>query len=412
MISTSILRRACVFASALALSAAPLAAIPTTLLPKGEAVGDQDIGGFYRWAQALPPKPGLPLRRERLPAELVPVHAGAGYRILYTSTDGRWNSGILPVSGALFLPKGPEPLGGWSLVVWAHGTLGMSDVCAPSWTGMNERDRAYVDQWLEQGYAVVAPDYQGLGGPGPHPYALPMAEGLSVLDAAKAALALDRRIANRVLITGQSQGSGATLGAARLAGTYAPELDVRGVIATALISSFPRTTSVSNRMPGGGAPYYLIYRMLGGSMPEGAPPLSQLLSDRGQILLGAARSQCTPRLVSQQHEITEDNAFTVPVAEIEQQMGPVGAFDAPFSVPFPIMLGTGLADELISAERQGLAVAALCQAGNRIVWHRYPDARHSDTLNRSIEDAQQFARRVFAGSEITPDGCIAADQSE
>lgn len=396
------------FAAGLALSIQPLAASPIAVLLSGEAVGDQDIGPFYRWSHALPPAPGQALKRERLPDELVPFHAGAAYRILYTSTDGRWDSGILPVSGALFLPKGPAPRTGWNLIVWSHGTLGMSDVCAPSWTGMNERDRAYVDQWLEQGYAVVAPDYQGLGGPGPHPYTLPMAEGLSVLDAAKAALQLESRIANRVLITGQSQGSGATLGAARLAGTYAPELDVRGVIATALISSFPHTTSVSNRMPGGGAPYYLIYRMLGGSLPDGAQPLSQLLTDRGQILLGAARSQCTPRLVSQQHGITEDNAFTVPVAEIEQQMGPVGAFDTPFSVPFPIMLGTGLADELISAERQGLAVAALCQAGNRIVWHRYPDARHSDTLNRSVEDAQQFARQVFAGSEVNPDGCTAA----
>jgi hypothetical protein len=384
---------------------APLAARSGPALPTGEAVGDQDIGAFYRWNGELPSAPGRILRQERLPARLVPSHAGAAYRILYSSTDGRWNSGILPVSGALFLPRGPAPRGGWNLVVWAHGTLGMSDVCAPSWAGMNERDRHYVDRWLEQGYAVVAPDYQGLGGPGPHPYSLPMIEGLSVLDAARAALRLDRRIANRVIITGQSQGSGATLGAARLAGSYAPELDVRGVIATALISSFPQTTQVGNRMPGDGAPYYLVYRMLGGSLPDSAPPLVQLLTEKGQILLGAARSQCTPRVVSQQYDITGDNAFTVPVARIEEQMGPVGAFDAAFSTPFPMMLGTGLADELISAERQGLAVSALCRAGNRVVWRRYPDARHSDTLTRSFDDAEQFARQVFTGTRVVSEGC-------
>lgn len=406
MVTFRVFSRISCMAAALALAATPqVAASIGSALPTGEAVGDQDIGAFYRWNGAMPTAPGRILRQERLPAELVPAHAGTAWRILYSSTDGRWNSGVLPVSGALFLPQGPAPRGGWNLVVWAHGTLGMSDVCAPSWAGMNERDRNYVDRWLERGYAVVAPDYQGLGGPGPHPYSLPLAEGLSVLDAARAALRVDRRIANRVVITGQSQGSGATLGAARLAGSYAPELDVRGVIATALISSFPQATPVGNRMPGGGAPYYLVYRMLGGSMPDGAPPLSQLLTDKGQILLGAARSQCSPRVVSQQHEATEDNAFTVPVAQIEEQMGPVGAFDAAFSTPFPLMLGTGLADELISAERQGLAVSALCGAGNRVVWRRYADARHSDTLTRSFDDAEEFARKVLTGAELLPEGC-------
>lgn len=406
MVAFRVFSRISCMAGALALAVTPqVAASIGSALPTGEAVGDQDIGAFYRWNGAMPTAPGRILRQERLPAELVPAHAGTARRILYSSTDGRWNSGVLPVSGALFLPQGPAPRGGWNLVVWAHGTLGMSDVCAPSWAGMNERDRNYVDRWLERGYAVVAPDYQGLGGPGPHPYSLPLAEGLSVLDAARAALRVDRRIANRVVITGQSQGSGATLGAARLAGSYAPELDVRGVIATALISSFPQATPVGNRMPGGGAPYYLVYRMLGGSMPDGAPPLSQLLTDKGQILLGAARSQCTPRVVSQQHEVTEDNAFTVPVAQIEEQMGPVGAFDAAFSTPFPLMLGTGLADELISAERQGLAVSALCGAGNRVVWRRYADARHSDTLTRSFDDAEEFARKVLTGAELVPEGC-------
>lgn len=406
MATFRILDRTCCCFAAIALAiTSPLAASKTVSLPTGEAVGDQDLSAFYRWNGALPSAPGRVLRQERLPAPLVPAHAGGAWRILYSSTDGRWNSGILPVSGALFLPKGPAPSGGWSLVVWSHGTLGMSDVCAPSWAGMNERDRNYVDRWLEKGYAVVAPDYQGLGGPGPHPYGLPLAEGLSVLDAARAALRLDRRIANRVVITGQSQGSGATLGAARLAGNYTPELDVRGVVATAIISSFPQSTPVDDRTPGGGVPYYLVYRMLGGSLSDNAPPLSHYLTDKGQILLGAARSQCTPRAVSEQHAVTDSNAFAVPVVEIEAQMGAVGAFDAPFTTPFPMMLGTGLADELISADRQGLAVSTLCEAGNRIVWRCYPGAGHSDTLTRSFDDAERFARDVFSGVHIVPEGC-------
>src|SRR4051812_27054673 len=33
-------------------------------LPQGPAVGDQDLSPFYRWAGALPEKPGLMLREE------------------------------------------------------------------------------------------------------------------------------------------------------------------------------------------------------------------------------------------------------------------------------------------------------------------------------------------------------------
>jgi hypothetical protein len=36
------------------------------------------------------------------------------------------------VSGALFLPNGEPPAGGWALVAWALGTSGIADICAPS----------------------------------------------------------------------------------------------------------------------------------------------------------------------------------------------------------------------------------------------------------------------------------------
>ncbi|WP_207903972.1 hypothetical protein [Martelella mediterranea] len=44
--------------------------------------------------------------------------------------------------------------------------MGIADAGAPSWTGWRARDVAYLDRWLEEGFAVVATDYQGLGGSG------------------------------------------------------------------------------------------------------------------------------------------------------------------------------------------------------------------------------------------------------
>ena len=125
-------------------------------------------------------------------------------------------------------------------MAWAHGTLGVADRCAPSWAGHKPRDAAYINKWLENGFAVVATDYQGLGGPGPHAYLNWESEGRSVLDAVRAALASQPgKIANRVVVTGQSQGSGAALGATRIAPSYAPDVGLKATVATGVISTFP-----------------------------------------------------------------------------------------------------------------------------------------------------------------------------
>lgn len=388
-------------------TAGPVLAQDRNPLPQGAIVGDQPIDPFYRWNGPLAGRPGRVLRTEPLPADLTPRQASKAIRILYTSTDARWGSGTLPVSGALYLPHGRRPRGGWPLVVWSHGTLGVADSCAPSWTGANARDRAYIARWLDDGFAVVAPDYQGLGGPGPHPYLIWQAEGRSVLDAGRAALRTGEGIANQVIVTGQSQGSGAALGAARLAATYAPDLAVRGTIATALVTTFPDpAVPLSNQTPGG-SPYYLVYRMMSGSLPDGAPAPETLLTDKGLILLTAARTRCDPRVVAEANGVTLDNAFTRPVAEIDRLLGPAGAMD-PFRTRVPLMIGIGLGDELIAPERQKLALARICQQGNIVRFRGYPDARHGETLSRSADDAVAFARDVLAGRPVTSD-CTVGD---
>ena len=337
-----------------------------------------------------------------MPADLAPAHAGKAARILYTSTDGRWNSGILPVSGALYLPKGEAPAGGWTLIVWAHGTLGVADPCAPSWVGSNSRDRAYVDRWLEKGYAVVAPDYQGLGGPGPHAYTIWQSEGRSVLDAARTAVQMDKRIANRVILTGQSQGSGASLGGARLAASYAPDLKVKGAIATALVTSMPGSSAQAEANEPGDSPHYVIYRMIGGSLPDGSPLPETFLTEKGKRMLEVARTQCAPRVVAANENITMENAFAKPIGDLSKLLGPVGGMTS-FKTRFPLMLGTGLADELIVPARQEKAVRSICKAGNRVSWKRYDGANHSDTLTRSFDDAEMFARAVAGGQRVTSD---------
>ena len=140
-------------------SAAPV--IPT--IAADPANGDGGLTPFYDPAGPAPARAGALIRTEAQPAESSLSEAGQALRILYASTDGLDGKTPIAVSGSLFLPKGRAPADGWPLVAWAHGTVGVADVCAPSWNKRSDRDTKYLNHWLSQGYAVVASDYQGLG---------------------------------------------------------------------------------------------------------------------------------------------------------------------------------------------------------------------------------------------------------
>ena len=89
----------------------------------------------------------------------------------------------------------------------------------------------YLNTWLEQGFAIVATDYQGLGVPGPHPYMQARPAAYSVLDSLRAALHDQPHLANRIVIAGLSQGAHAAFSTGGYAPIYATELNIRAIIA-------------------------------------------------------------------------------------------------------------------------------------------------------------------------------------
>lgn len=381
----------------LASSALPIQA-ESPRLPIGPQVGDQDISPFYRWTETLPVEPGIMLREEPMHAQPEIVSAGVAKRILYTSTDARWRSGIVPVSGTLYLPKGEAPAGGWPMVAWAHGTLGVADGCAPSWTGHRPRDAAYINRWLESGFAIVATDYQGLGGPGPHAYLNWESEGRSVLDGIRAAFkAYQGKLAGKVFISGQSQGSGAALGATRIAPSYAPDVPLLATVATGVVSTFPESAYKLPAPSSVGSPHYLAFMMIGGALPDDSPSLDRFVTDKGKALLGAARVSCGQemRQVVKRDEITFQNAFVEP-QELAARLTRVTDMP-PVRIPVPILLGTGLSDTTLSPRRQYSAVVALCSTDSQVVWKTYPGATHNGGVHASFDDALALFRAAMAG---------------
>src|SRR3954454_10341333 len=103
--------------------------------------------------------------------------------VLYRSVNASGKA--IAVSGTITLPKGKPPKGGWPVLTYAHGTVGIADICAPSRDGgslLNAYIYPVLARWLEAHYAVVRTDYQGLGTAGTHGYLVGTEEGRSVLD--------------------------------------------------------------------------------------------------------------------------------------------------------------------------------------------------------------------------------------
>ncbi|MFD3505988.1 alpha/beta fold hydrolase [Nocardia sp. NPDC058666] len=176
------------------------------------------------------------------PGSVIGVEQADGFRGMgETQIIDYWTHGVggvsQPASGALFLPSGQAPPGGWPIVAWDHGTTGLASGCG----GMsNEGGTAWPvtqDEFLHRavnkGFAVVAPDYLGLGrfDTGPHPYLDIDTEATATIDLLRAARSVRSDLSPVWVAAGMSQGGQAALGTGHRQASYAPELDFRGTIA-------------------------------------------------------------------------------------------------------------------------------------------------------------------------------------
>ena len=148
------------------------------------------------------------------------------------------NGKEVQATSLVFTPKTAAPANGWPIVVWAHGTTGVADKCAPSQQGLKE-SQLLLTKLLLAGYVVVAPDYEGLGAEGNHPFLNLKSEAFSITDAVVAThdyLRLQgKKVAPQWMTIGHSQGGHAALGAAQYASRA--QLDYKGTIAIAPASN-------------------------------------------------------------------------------------------------------------------------------------------------------------------------------
>ena len=217
------------------------------------AYGEPPVAPFYESLKVIKPegKLGQIIKQEKIKTS---VKGAQAWKIAYVSSDVADRKTI--VTGLVVAPIGQAPKEGRPILAWAHGTTGSAQNCGPSqiidpavplneyflmdgnsWTDYGIPN---VEEFVNEGYVVVATDYQGLGGGGKHQYAVAGTNGRDVINSARAASSMkEAGTGKKTVVYGWSQGGGATIAAASLVdyqvqqGTAADNLQYVGYVALA-----------------------------------------------------------------------------------------------------------------------------------------------------------------------------------
>ena len=365
--------------------------------------------GLLRVDRPVSARAGALLRQESLPDRFGLPEAGVAVRILYVSSDWRDGHPIV-VSGAVFFPRGTPPTAGWPVVGWAHGTTGIADVCAPSNLPRSSRDREYLGAWLDQGYAVVATDYPGLGTQGPHPYLLYRSEGMSVLDGIRAALGgWPKLLRNEAVAVGQSQGAGAALGAGYLLRSYAPDVKLVGVVATGIVAAvadvkgapqIPQSDFFADPDYEDAAFAMLHFLGTDRSIDPSVDP-NVYVSRLGRQLLRAGLTGCMTDMVkvAKAGHMSAKSIYKRSVESLDEAETVAGRFPTA-EMPVPVFVGVGLADRAAGTTGQYNFISAMCRANVAVDWQYYPHASHMSAVVRSLQHSKPFVAALMAGRPI------------
>lgn len=280
-------------------------------------------------------------------------------------------------SGALFVPPGRAPAGGWPIMAYDHGTSGLGPGCggqsAATSTPGQQDDNRVVRYFLDEGFAVVAPDYLGLGRfrTGPHPYLELSTEATATIDLVRAARASHPELSRSWAVIGGSQGGQAALGAAHLQHSYAPELDFRGTITLDPESDLesvlpvagpwvPNVKGVSDT----GTTAFIAMVLVGLRETHPEVEVNSYLSPRGRTLVDGIGDLCLGAIMRRANGATVGDLLSrqlttdlLRTALVSYMAVPTSGYDA------PILLLTNANDTTVPAPLHATLAAQLAAGG-------------------------------------------------
>ncbi|MDV6259799.1 lipase family protein [Rhodococcoides yunnanense] len=366
------------------------------------------------YSGVVPRQPGsvlqsVPLDRTLVDADFPQVRDAR--RFLYSSTD---NTGAATLStAAVFVPSGVAPAGGWPVMAWAHGTVGIGDDCAPSGHSLNpgfSEETDFLNSFLDRGYAIVATDYAGAGTPGTQKYLNATSEGRNVIDSVRAVHNLGLELSENWSVVGFSQGGGAALGTGSQVTQYSPDLaaSFKGTVSIAgsanleylLPALGPGVPPVGLTVLNPRLSLYIALTLAGFRSFYPDLDLDSYLSPLGRDLLRHAEQVCfsSPDQATGYEDVVIGDMFVKPLGAISgivdlfrtYQGSPVTGFDR------PVLLLQGLLDKDVPMTFSNVATAPeIAARGRQVDVKIYPAYDHGTTIANAASDVHEFLEPLY-----------------
>ena len=363
--------------------------------------------------------PGTLLACEQVTLPEVPGSISMkAWKVQYVSTSV--DGAKIAVSGTLAVPTAPWPgPGPRPVIAFTPGTLGLGPQCAFSkqlaGAYQGEYEGNNIAAILQAGYAVAATDGVGYLNGQVHTYVVGQNAGHALLDIARTAFQVPGAglsPAAKVGIWGYSEGGQASLWAAQLAASYAPDLNVAGAAAGGVPGDLEVTAAALN---GGAFAGFGLDAVIGLHSAYPDMPFSSLLNSAGVSAVSRAESQCWIGTVASFAFANIENYTTnhLTLNQIYALHGPEGTWGqitnsqnlgvglgTTYKISFPVFQYRGLLDEVIPASTEEATRAAYCAAGIPTQWNTYPgDHILADT--EAIGDVMNWFAGRFAGLPAT-----------
>ena len=312
------------------------------------------------------------------------------------------------VSGEIYVPLLPSRAER-KLMIWATGTTGTQDSCAPSRNelyGMADGPRVpAIETFLARGYVIVMSDYQGSGTPGPTAYLQGAQQAMASFDIARAARNLPEAMAGTDIgIYGFSQGGQTALWAAHIVDEYAPEFNLVGAVPLAPASRHLDLSFYDLDIPVNSG--YFIMRMAGLQVGHPELKLSDILTDAGLEQLTAQSWGC--------YEIFESAAqMNEPYAKPET-LEPGTAWRAwleendeflPIDSSIPFLMIQGDVDVDVPVELTRDVLTDLCEQGSQVNYIEMAGADHFGVFYPGGALAPDWFDARFAGLPMQENSC-------
>jgi pimeloyl-ACP methyl ester carboxylesterase len=346
---------------------------------------------FYSLPSATPRAPGTLDRVQEMTDQ---SNASTKvYRVAYW-TKNRVDR-VVRATGVVRVPTAAPPAAGTTIAAWDHGTTGLAPQCAPFRTSA-----WYPSAFLPANVPVAIPDYIGLGPDGEmHAWLAGVSEARSTIDLVRATKGLPNVKSNGTwYVAGHSQGGHAALFTGEQAASYAPELQLKGVVAVAPGTDLTEPSYVTSYMR---PAVVMTLAGLALDYPEIDP--AKWLTPDAESKLDVLRTGCSNEIITTYLGV---NPLVDVDPSTDQHLVDLLVANEPGRVrsTVPVLVLQGGQDIIVLPAYTQRYLQMACAAGTRVKLSLYPNADHGTIINDSAGEAQQWLATVAAG-QTPPTSC-------